>query len=93
MQRYCPCGKQISTNRRLCGDCINIYGTNPQEWPEWLHWMVSDIQRELDFERNRGYIGLDDIEPNGNGGYRAKRELTLRGCRPEMHLYQDRNKY
>jgi hypothetical protein len=86
MERYCPCGKQIRVDRRLCKECADIYGIDKQEWPEWLSWMVSDIQRELDFDRNHEYSNLDEIEPNGRGGYRAKPVFTLRGCRELSHV-------
>ncbi len=93
MERLCPCGKLISPNRRICKECGDIYGFDSAEWPEWLKWQVSDIQRELDFELKHDNLRLDDIETNGNGGYRAKRESSLRGCRIETHLYEDRGKY
>ena len=93
MERLCPCGKAVLPNRRICKECGSIYGFDSSEWPEWLRWQVSDIQRELDFDSKHNYQGLDDIEPNGRGGYRAKRDFTLRGCRTETHLYQDRNQH
>jgi len=93
MERFCPCGKQIRVDRRLCGECAEIYGTDPKEWPEWLRWQVNDIQRELDCERNNEQLSLESIESNGRGGYRAKREFALRGCRNETHLYQEREQH
>jgi hypothetical protein len=48
------------------------------------------MQRSIDQERNHVEVPLDDIEPNGYGGYRAKRVFALRGCRTETHLYQDK---
>jgi len=92
MERFCPCGKKIRIDRRLCGECADIYGLDPDEWSEWLRWYISDIQRELDDERNNQYLSIDDIEPNKQGGYRAKREFALRGCRNETHLYEEREK-
>jgi len=90
VERYCICGKPIQNNRRLCKECGEIYGYNPNDWPEWLRWLVSDMQRSIDQERNHVEVPLDDIEPNGCGGYRAKRVFALRGCRTETHLYQDK---
>lgn len=88
MERYCPCGKQVRIDRRLCWECADIYGTDPSEWPEWLRWQVSDIQREIDYERNNNEsLCIDDIEPNGRGGYRAKPVFALKGCRAETHLH------
>ena len=93
MERLCPCGKRVLPNRRLCKECAEIYGCDSTEWPEWLRWHVSDMQRELDFDMKHNHRQLDEIEPNGRGGYRAKREATLRGCRTETHLYQEREQH
>ena len=93
MARKCPCGKPILPNRRICKECGDIYGFDSSEWPEWLRWQVNDITREeMDFQRHN-HLQRDEIEPNGRGGYRAKRDFTLRGCRTETHLYQDRNQH
>jgi len=44
------------------------------------------MQRSVDQERLHEELSLEDeIEPNGHGGYRAKREFALRGCRTETH--------
>ena len=93
MERLCPCGKAVLPNRRICKECGSIYGFDSSEWPEWLRWQVNDIQRELDCERNNEQLSLESIEPNGRGGYRAKREFALRGCRTETHLYQEREQH
>lgn len=93
MERLCPCGKAVLPNRRICKECGSIYGFDSSEWPEWLRWQVSDIQRELDFDMKHNHRQLDEIEPNGRGGYRAKREFALRGCRTETHLYQERDQH
>ena len=87
MERLCPCGKHVLPNRRLCKECAEIYGCDSAEWPEWLRWQVSDIQRELDFDMKHNHLQLDEIESNGRGGYRAKREFALRGCRTETHVH------
>ena len=93
MARKCPCGKPILPNRRICKECGDIYGFDSSEWPEWLRWQVNDITREeMDFQRHN-HLQLDEIEPNGRGGYRAKWDFTLRGCRTETHLYQDRDQH
>ena len=93
MERMCPCGKQVLPNRRLCQECGDIYGFNSAEWPEWLRFLVSDTQRQLDFDLKHNHLRLDDIEPNGSGGYRPKREVALHGCRTETHLYQEREQH
>jgi hypothetical protein len=93
VQRYCICGKPISNNRRLCKECGDNYGYNPDNWPEWLRWLVNDMQRSIDQERNHTELSLDEIESDGDGIYRAKRAFALRGCRTETHLYEDRDKH
>ena len=84
MERLCPCGKKIPAKWRLCRECVEIYGTAPSEWPEWLRWMVSDIQREIDYERNRIYVGLEEA---------LKPVFTLRGCRTKTHLHEEQDNY
>ena len=94
MARYCPCGNQVLPNRGICQECGEVYGYNRKEWPTWLLFAVNDITREeLEYHRH-DHLNFDtDIEPNGRGGYRAKRDFALRGCREETHLYEDREKY
>jgi hypothetical protein len=55
--------------------------------------MVNDITREEMDNSRHNHLRIDEIELNGRGGYREKREFALRGCRTETHLYEDRNKY
>ena len=93
MSKECVCGAEIRNNRSLCRECADIYGYDESEWPEWLRWYVNDVQRELNDERNNQHLSLDDIEPTAQGGYRAKRDFALRGCRTETHLYEDRHKH
>ena len=93
MARKCPCGKSILPNRRICQECGEIYGYQMSEWPVWLRMMVNDITREEMDNSRHNHLRIDEIELNGRGGYREKREFALRGCRTETHLYEDRNKY
>jgi hypothetical protein len=93
MAKKCVCGTDIHNDRSLCRECGSVYGYNSSEWPEWLRWQVSDIQRENIDEFYHTHLGIDDIEPNGHGGYRAKREFALRGCRTETHLYEERDNF
>lgn len=91
MARLCPCGKSVFLNRGICQECGEIYGYNRSDWPSWLRFLVNDITRdEMDYCRHED-VPISDIEPNGRGGYKAKADFTLRGCRTEMHLHKDRN--
>ena len=46
MERQCVCGQRITGRNHLCKECLVIYGTNRAEWPEWLKFLVNDIDRE-----------------------------------------------
>ena len=93
MSKECVCGSSIANNRTLCKECAEIYGIDPDEWPEWLRWKFNDLRREHIADLTHNHMRLDEIESNGRGGYRAKRDFTLRGCRTETHLYQDRKQH
>src|SRR3990172_3937017 len=54
-QRECPCGRLITGKRELCRECVDVYGDERDEWPEWLRFLVNDLQRELKSEL-RGYM-------------------------------------
>jgi hypothetical protein len=83
-QRFCVCGKSIFLRRQLCGECLEIYGDDPDDWPEWLCWSLSDIQKDIDWERRHDEYWLDD-----EAELQAEFAEVLRGCRTETHLYQD----
>ena len=59
MPKRCPCGKQIPSNRSICVECRQIYGTSDM-WPTWLSWMVGDIQREWDYDRHHDELEFFD---------------------------------
>lgn len=86
MTRRCPCGNSVSTRHSICLECAQVYGSTPASWPEWLKWAVNDINRAEISERRHDHLFLDEIEPNGRGGYRAKPVFTLRGCRELSHV-------
>ena len=88
MERLCPCGQPVYPNRGICRECGRIYGFRRSEWPEWLRMLVNENNREFMEESRRDELSLErEIEPNGRGGYRAKREFALRGCRTETHVH------
>ncbi len=49
MEKRCICGKHVLPHHNLCKECFDIYGAR-KEWPEWLKWLVSDVQREWSYE-------------------------------------------
>ena len=64
--RQCPCGKPIKSKYSLCPACVNIYGNDRKEWPEWLLFLVNDIQRELKQENDLydREIVFSDMDPD-----------------------------
>lgn len=94
IMRECICGNRVSINKRLCSECAEIYGTDPDYWPEWLRWSLSDISRSVKYEYNHQEASVDsDIYFDTYGKIKEKPKFYLRGCRTETHLYQDRDKY
>ena len=68
IQRYCVCGQKIKDQHKLCTACENIYGKSRLSWPEWLRFMVNDMEREYRQEKRVDAIedtftdlGLDQI--------------------------------
>jgi len=43
-QKHCVCGKIITSNYDLCNSCLEQYGKDRSEWPEWLIFMVADMR-------------------------------------------------
>ena len=50
-QKRCVCGKVITSNYDLCNSCLEQYGKDRSEWPEWLIFTVADLKRERRQER------------------------------------------
>ncbi len=46
MNKRCICGKIITSQFYLCSKCQDEYGIDRSKWPEWLVFMVSDMERE-----------------------------------------------
>jgi len=95
MMRNCVCGKTITLNSRLCSECAEIYGLEPNEWPEWLRWMLSDIQRDVQYEHTHNdHVSIETgVTYDSFGNMKAKPKFALRGCRTESHLYEDRHNH
>lgn len=89
VQRYCPCGKRITGKTHLCKECKFIYGSNPVEWPEWLRFLVNDMERDLRREND----ALNHNVPHSTELINNSKTFRLNGCRDKEHLYQDRSKY
>jgi len=44
--KRCICGKVITSNFDLCSKCLQQYGTNRDEYPDWLKFFIADLKRE-----------------------------------------------
>jgi hypothetical protein len=44
--KRCVCGKVITNSYDLCNSCLEEYGADSGNWPEWLVFMVADLKRE-----------------------------------------------
>ena len=62
MMKHCFCGKAIPVNWRLCKEHAAEYGTDPEQWDDWLKFLMTDIKREYDQDRNSHEIDDCDIE-------------------------------
>jgi len=51
MKRHCVCGAEIPANWRLCANCLAKYGSDRDQWPDWLDYLVTDHQREWNARR------------------------------------------
>ena len=60
MNRHCVCGKQITITSRLCNECLEKYGTDPDKWDCWIKYLVSDEQKEINRERRHKELFVDD---------------------------------
>lgn len=63
MARHCVCGKIITINSSLCNDCLKVHGTDRNQWPEWVRFLVAEEQKELDRERRHRELQLDEEHP------------------------------
>lgn len=60
MVRHCVCGKVITLNSSLCNDCLKEHGSDPEKWAEWVRFLVSDEQKEIDRQRRHPELSLND---------------------------------
>lgn len=50
MGRYCVCGKGIDSRFVFCKDCLEKYGRDRKEYPEWLLDWIRSMDREYKAE-------------------------------------------
>jgi hypothetical protein len=58
----CCCDSPIGTKGHLCTDCLAEYGKDRTKWPEWLRFLVHDVQREAAYESRHRELYLPDDE-------------------------------
>lgn len=52
MQKRCViCGKVITNGFDLCESCLQEYGRDKSQYPEWLKFLIADTNRERRQER------------------------------------------
>lgn len=64
MQKHCCiCGKVITNGFDLCESCMNEYGRDKSQYPEWLKFLIADNNRERRQERriNQHEISFTDM--------------------------------
>ena len=91
----CPaCLQHKKKNRRLCKECIEIYGNNADDWPEWLRVLRNDTERWRydDQQVNENEIPFADYEPSDDIEPDLDEPLLTRD-RFEMAFSRDRYGY
>lgn len=70
------CGKPITWTFALCANCEKIYGNKYTEWPQWLKFLWSDIQKTRRLykkvkmtEVSIELIDRDSIDDSGTDSY------------------------
>jgi hypothetical protein len=67
--KKCACGKSIKGKNDLCHECLEVFGTDKAEWPEWLRFMVADLKREYEYELRHGRdLEFDEERDSDNPG-------------------------
>jgi len=93
MKKQCVCGAGIRVDRRLCDSCSELYGLDSTKWPVWLSDWMGSYQKEYSYEKNHrevSYEAYQDALECENPEVPLK---SLRGCREESHLYEDRTNH
>jgi len=60
MNKQCACGNTIPFVWSLCPACLDVYGTIRAEWPEWLRFLVNDLNRESKANARHDEIAYND---------------------------------
>lgn len=61
-RKCCCCDSPIGMKGNLCSDCLAEYGKDKAKWPEWLRFLVNDVQREIDDSRRHRELALLDAD-------------------------------
>ena len=78
MRRICVCGKPVESGMRLCKECHAKYGNDSSKWPNWVKFLINDIQRETRYEgRHRDAVICDDlfITPNARANLQLAKQF------------------
>ncbi len=78
MQKLCVCSKPIRPKFWFCAECQAKYGDDREQWPEYVVFMVKDINREwmseMDWAKRHGkQVSWKDYETLQTGNYHGNR--------------------
>ena len=93
MKKQCVCGAGIRVDRRLCDSCSELYGLDPAKWPIWLSDWMEAYQKEYSYEKNHRDVSYEAYQDALECETPDEPLVSLRGCRTEPHLFQDREDY
>lgn len=76
--RRCACGSVIRLRDSICKNCRIKYGNDRSEWPEWMKFLVSQEQSEINKKRNRSFaLFIDDEYFNPESKHAPKINMEL----------------
>jgi len=72
-RRQCPgtgfssCfGVTLSWRHTLCSNCLEQFGDDRREWPDWLYIRSASIQSEIDYDRGHDELEYFDEYPDAS---------------------------
>ena len=57
-------GVTLSWRHSLCSNCLERFGGERKEWPDWLHTRASGIQNEINRDRRHDELEYFDEYPD-----------------------------
>jgi len=60
--RRCACGKVVRLRDSICKDCRVKYGRDPEKWPDWFAFLITNEQARIDHQRNHDFCLSLELE-------------------------------